>query len=262
MQKILIIGKKSFIGSNLNIYLSKFFKVDKYTFETVMKKNDDFFNNYSHVINTSIHKNYIKKKYHHKFDLDRKFISKFQKINFFYIYLNSRKIYLSKENIKENSIVSPIGNYGRNKFKTEQFLKKNISTKLVSLRISNVIGKRKYNDTRNNHKLFLDNFFKFKKEKKKISIHDDFKDFISIDQFSRVIYEIIKLKIKGTYNVSIGEKIYVSEIVKWLDKDFMRKVRFLMGSKDSFTLSNKKLLKKIKIRINKNQLKLFCKNLI
>jgi dTDP-4-dehydrorhamnose reductase len=262
MKKILIIGKKSFIGSYLKIYLSKFFKVDNYTFEFVMKKKNNFFNNYSHVINTAIHKNYINNRYLLKFDLDRKFILKFKKVNFYYIYLNSRKIYLPKENIREDSIVSPIGNYGRNKFKTEVFLKKKVNKKLVSLRISNIIGKRKYNNTRNNHKLFLDNFLKFKKKKNKITIHNDFKDFISIDQFSRVIYKIIKFGINGTYNVSIAEKIYVSEIVKWLDKNFMKKVRFIEASKDSFTLCNKKILKKIKIVINKNQLKLFCKNLI
>ena len=262
MKKILIIGKKSFIGSYLNIYLSKFFKVDNYTFEVVMKKKNNFFNNYSHVINTCIHKNYINKRYLQKFDLDRKFILKFEKVNFYYIYLNSRKIYLSKENITEDSIVSPIGNYGRNKFKTEVFLKKKVNKKLVSLRISNIIGKRKHNNTRNNHKLFIDNFLKFKKGKKKITTHNDFKDFISIDQFSRIIYKIIKLNINGTYNVSIAEKIYVSEIVKWLDKNFIKKIKFLEASKDSFTLCNKKLLKKIKININKNQLKLFCRNLI
>ena len=43
MKKILIIGKKSFIGSNLSIYLSKFFKLDNYTFEVVMKKKKKFF---------------------------------------------------------------------------------------------------------------------------------------------------------------------------------------------------------------------------
>ena len=262
MKKILIIGIKSFIGSNLKIYLSKFYKVDNFTYEEVIKKNKIFFDNYSHIINTSIHKNYIKKKYNNSYDLDKKFILKFKKINFYYIYLNSRKIYLPRENIKETSIISPLGNYGKNKFKTEEFLKKKIKKKLVSLRISNIIGRRKYNNKRNTHKLFLDNFLKYRKDKKKIIINNDFKDFLSINQFSRIIYEIIKLKISGIYNVSISQKIYVSEIVKWLDKDFFKRVSFIETCKDSFTLSNKKLQKKIKINISKNQLKLFCKKLI
>ena len=37
MKKILIIGKKSFVGSNLKKYLSKFFKVDHLSFEKKLK---------------------------------------------------------------------------------------------------------------------------------------------------------------------------------------------------------------------------------
>ncbi len=43
MKKILIIGKKSFLGSNLKIFLSKFYKVDKFSFEEVLKKKKFFF---------------------------------------------------------------------------------------------------------------------------------------------------------------------------------------------------------------------------
>ena len=62
--------------------------------------------------------------------------------------------------------------------------------------------------------------------------------------------------------MSIGKKIYISEIVEWLDKNLLENIEFTDIEKDSFTLSNKKLLKKIKINLSKNQLKLFCKKLI
>ena len=262
MKRILIIGKKSFLGSNLKIFLSKFYQVDKLSFEEVFKKKIIFFENYSHIINTSIHKNYVNNKYSLKFDLDRIFLSKFKKIHFYYIFLNSRKIYFPKNNIKENSKISPIDNYGKNKFLTEKFLKKKLKHILISLRISNIIGKRIYANLRNNHKLFFDNFLKYKKNNKQISVNDDFKDFITIEQFSNIINKIIKLKVRGVYNVSLGEKIYISELVKWLDQNFCKRIRFTEPTKYSFTLSNKKLFKKIKMNITKNQVKLFCKNLI
>ena len=44
-----------------------------------MKKNISSFDEYSHVINTSIHKNYINKKYDLIYDLDRIFIQRFKK---------------------------------------------------------------------------------------------------------------------------------------------------------------------------------------
>ena len=43
MNKILIIGKKSFLGSNLKKHLSKNFEVDNFSFEILKKKNPDFF---------------------------------------------------------------------------------------------------------------------------------------------------------------------------------------------------------------------------
>ena len=262
MNKILIIGKKSFLGSNLKKYLSKNLKVDNFSFEILKKKNPVFFNKYSHVINTSIHKLYIKKKYEEKYDLDIKFIKKFKKINFYYIFLNTRKIYFLKKNITEKSKIKPLDNYAINKFKTETFLKKKIKNRLISLRISNILGKRIYKNKRNNHKLFFDNFLKYRKNNKIISVNNDFKDFLSIDQFCLIILKIITLKIHGIYNVSISEKIFISELISWIDKKFLKRLTFINEQKDSFTLSNKKLIKKINIKLTKKQLMNFCKKLV
>tara|TARA_B100001250_G_scaffold344502_1_gene313535 strand:+ start:410 stop:1195 length:786 start_codon:yes stop_codon:yes gene_type:complete len=261
MIKILIIGKKSFLGSNLKRYLSNNYYIDNYNYEEIIKKRIFFFEKYSHIINTSIHPKYIKNKYDKKFDLDKNFIKKFKKINFYYIFLNTRKIYLPKENINERSTLSPIDIYAKNKLLTERFLKKTLKSKLISLRLSNIVGNRIFKNVRNNHKLFFDNFLELK-NKKKIIVNNDFKDFLSIDQFCKIISKIIKLEINGIFNVSISEKIYVSQIVSWLDKKILKKIDFNESSNLSFTLSNKKLLKKIRIKITKNQLKSFCKKLI
>ena len=153
MNKILIIGKKSFIGSNLKKSLSKKFDIDHFSFEEIILKKNFFFNKYTHIINTTIHKNYIKKKYDLKFDLDRTFINKFDRFNFHYIFLNTRKIYKINENISERSVILPLDFYSKNKLITENFLKKTLKKKLISLRVSNVLGKRIYKNLRNNHKL-------------------------------------------------------------------------------------------------------------
>tara|TARA_A100001015_G_C14938674_1_gene691606 strand:+ start:124 stop:915 length:792 start_codon:yes stop_codon:yes gene_type:complete len=261
MIKILIIGKNSFIGSNLKKFLSKNFEVVILSFEEVINKNVFFFLNFSHVINTSIHENYIKNKYKKIYDLDKKFICKFKKIKFIYIYLNSRKIYLQKENIFEVSSKKPVCNYGRNKLLTENYLKKKLKNKLLSLRIGNIIGKRISKIQRSNHKLFFDNFLVYRKFKKKITVDNDFKDFLSIEQFCRIVEILIKKKITGIYNVSLSEKIYVSELINWLDIEFFKKISFINERKDSFTLSNKKLLKKIDIKPLKVEFKKFCKSI-
>ena len=70
------------------------------------------------------------------------FINKFKEIGFHYIFLNSRKIYRLDENITENSELNPIDNYAKNKLITEQYLKNMYKKKLISLRISNIIGEK------------------------------------------------------------------------------------------------------------------------
>lgn len=261
MYKILIIGKKSFIGSNLKKILPKNFYVKCLSFEEVIKKKNSYFSEYSHVINTSIHKNYINKNYKLIYDLDKRFILKFKKINFIYIFLNTRKIYLPKFNIKENSVKRPMCFYSKNKLKTEKYLKKKLKNKLLSLRTGNILGRKLIKNIRNNHKLFFDNYLILRKKNKKIVVDNDFKDFLTIVQFCRIVAILIKRNINGIFNVSISEKIYLSDILKWLDKKFYKKIEFTNYRKDSFTLSNKKLLKKIEKKPLKSELVKFCKNI-
>jgi len=260
-KKVLIIGKKSFIGSNLKNYLSKFFEVKSISYENIQNLNNFFFLSFSHIINTSIHKNYIHKKYNEKFDLDRKIVNKLYKNKIIYIFLNSRKIYEPKLNISELSKIKPRNNYAKNKLITERYLKKKLKKKLVSLRISNVIGRRVFKNNRNNHNLFLDNFINYKKKKKKLIVTDDFKDFITINHLCIIIKSLIKKDISGIFNASLSKKVYISEITKWLSPNYYDNISFVNKKSDSFTLSNKKLLKRISIKINKKQLKKFCEKL-
>ena len=259
--KILIVGKKSFIGSNLKKYLSKYYKLNQLSYENTIKLSDYKFNTYSHVINTSIHKLYVKKKYNSNYDLDRKLSKKIKNKKLIYIFLNSRKVYKPAFNLKEHSLIKPKTFYARNKNYTEKFLINNFKNNLLSLRISNVIGKRLFKRTRKAHEIFFDNFLKYRKKNKKIIVNNDFKDFISINQFNLILKDIIKYRLLGIYNLSLGQKIYISELLKWLDINFYKLIIFKKSTKDSFTLSNKKLLSKLDVKISKNQLRLFCKKL-
>ena len=88
----------------------------------------------------------------------------------------------------------------------------------------------------------------------------DFKDFISIDKFCEIMKNIITKDLKGIFNVSIGKKIYLNDIVFWLNK-FNKKKIILKKNKiknDCFFLNNKKLMSKIKIENSKKELKEYC----
>ena len=261
MKKILIIGKKSFIGSHLYTFLNKFLPVRILSYKDLIL-ND--LKNYDYIINCAIHPNYFKYKYNDKFDIDIKIAKFIKKFTSKYIFLNTRKIYNQKFNIKEGANCTPIDNYSKNKLKTEKKLLKIIKKhRLISLRVSNILGKRKFLKNKRSHNLFLDNFIKYRKLNKVIKLNDCYKDFITIDFFNEVIYKIINKNIVGIFNLSLGKNIYVSEIVRWLDPNFSKKIQFNFNNrnKSSFTLNNKKLLKKIKIKISKEQVKSFCKKI-
>ena len=69
MKKILIIGKRGFLGKNLHKYLNKKFRSKIIHFKDINKFKKEI-NNFNYVINTSINKNYINKKYNKNFDND------------------------------------------------------------------------------------------------------------------------------------------------------------------------------------------------
>jgi len=266
MIRVLIIGKKSFIGLNLYTFLKKKFFVKKLSFDEFKKKNINFFKKYTHVINCSINPNYVNKKYNHLFDNDLKIANKIKKFRIKYVFLSSRKIYKSKYNIKENDYPNPSCNYSKNKLITENKLNSIFNNKVLIFRISNIIGLPIKNNKRKVHRLFFDHFFDLAKKGIIIDNNKNFKDFISIKKLSEIIFFSIKRDISGVYNCSIGKKIYLNKIVGWLNfynknKCKIVKLKKNLRNKDNFTLNNKKLMKIISFKYSIYDLEKYCKNI-
>ena len=258
MKRILLVGKRGFLGNYLNKYLSKKFQIKFISFKEIKNLKKKIIK-YDYIINTSINKNYINKKYHKNFDNDF-YISSFldPKKNTL-IFFSSRKVYKSKENIKESSKLNPLSNYSKNKLITENFLKNKLKSNLLILRISNIIGFKK--KQKNLHSTFVDMFYE---KAKKGFIYDNgnkFKDFLSIQKFSQILEMIIRKDLRGIYNVSIGKKIFLSEIIDWLNRYNKKPVKFIRyksSKNQNFYLSNKKLMSKIKIKNELSELKKDC----
>ena len=109
--------------------------------------------------------------------------------------------------------------------------------------------------------IFVDLFYE---KAKKGFIYDNgnkFKDFLSIQKFSQILAIIIRKDLRGIYNVSIGKKIYLSEIIDWLNKYNKKRlkiIKYKFSKNQSFYLNNKKLMSKIKIRNELSELKKEC----
>ena len=257
MKNILIIGKRGFIGKNLSKYLKKFYTVEYKSFKKINKIKSKI-GNFDYVINTSINKKYIENKYNSKFDNDLKISSFIDNKKIVYIFLSTRKIYKAKANIKENSKILPKSNYAKNKLITENKLKKRLNKNLIILRISNIIGDK--SNIRKLHNTFIDIFFNNIKKGFILNNKNDYKDFISIDKFCEIIKKIIQTNLRGIFNVSIGKKVLINDILNWLNYYNLKKVRIENNNNkvDCFYLNNKKLMSKIKINNSVLELKRYC----
>ena len=264
-KNLIIIGKRSFIGSNIYNILKKKKKILLISLKNFMKLPESEISKYDYICNCSINKNNVQNDYNKNLDFDYKIAKKIEKIDTTFIFLSSRKVYKPQQNISENSKLQPIDNDSKNKLISEKFLKKKLKSRLLILRISNVIGLKKYKKYRQIHKTFFDNYLNFVKLNKKVEFYDQFKDFISIEQLSKIFFLILENKLHGIYNVSLGQKIYVNEILKWLNKCNKNKKNFIRNKKKrveinrySFSLSNSKLHRAINYKPKKSELKKFC----
>ncbi len=262
MKRILLIGKRGFLGNYLNKYLRKKFKISFISFSEINSFKKSIVK-YDYIINTSINKNYIKKKYDKKFDNDFQISGLLDPKKNTFIFFSSRKVYKSKENIKENDKLNPLSYYSKNKLITENFLKNKLKSNLLILRISNIIGfKLKFR--KNLHKTFVDLFYE---KAKKGFIYDNgnrFKDFLSVKKFSQILVMMIKKDLRGIYNVSIGKKIYLNQINNWLNKynkKPLKVIKYVFKRNQDFYLNNKKLMSKIKIKNELYELKKECLSL-
>ena len=256
MKKILVIGKRGFLGNNLSKYLKKFHKLNHKNFKSLNNYKYKI-RNYDYVINTSINRRYINEKYNQKFDNDLR-ISKFIDKKTIFVFLSTRKVYESRSNIKETSKLFPKSNYSKNKLITEKKLLKRFDNNLIILRISNIIGDK--SKIKKIHTTFVDIFFQNIKKGFIIDNKKDFKDFISVDKFCEILNSIIDKDLRGIFNVSIGKKIYLNDVVNWLNT--FNKKKFIKKNKNvkdkSFFLNNRKLMSKLKIKNSTLELKNYC----
>ena len=261
-KKILIIGQKGLLGSNL----FKFFKTKKITvysldFESFLKYQNKNINKFDIIINCTSNKKFIKNLYQIKNDNDLIIAKKIINLKTKLVVLSTRKIYKAKFNIREHDEKKPNCNYSKNKLISEISIKKILINRVLILRISNIINPPNKNK-RKLHKTFSDVFFEMAKRgfiyrNKKI-----YKDFISIKKFNQIVFELIKKNSFGTFNVSLGKKIYINQLITWLNFYNSMKIRIINPknsfNNDNFTLNNKKLMHKIKIKNDVIDLKNEC----
>ena len=134
------------------------------------------------------------------------------------------------------------------------------------MRVSNIIGEKPKRNLRKIHKTFIDIFFENISKGYIFKNNDIYKDFLTAEQLSKIIHKLIKNNANGIYNVSLGKKVLLSNIVNWLlkyNKDKLKYIKFKIRERNklenkSFYLNNDKLRKKINVIFNLEELKKYC----
>ena len=265
-KKIIIIGKNGFIGSNLIKLLKKKFDIKSYGYRKFLNVNRKFLLNVNYVINCTSNKQYVNKKYSEKNDFDFQISKKIKDLNCKMIFLTSRKIYKLGDNLNESSKLKPNCNYSKNKLHTEKILLKNLKNRILILRISNLIGINKFrNNNKKIHKTFIDSFFLNVQRGIIFNNEKNYKDFLSINKFGEIIEKLINKKVVGIYNVSLGQKVYLTKLVNWLNLFNKNKYKCIDIPKsyktECFYLNNDKLMNKINIKNRLIDLEKDCKSI-
>lgn len=254
INKIILVGYKSFLQENLYQYLKKKkLNVKKIKFKVFLKsKIKD-----SIIINFSNDQKFFKKKYKEIYDRNLKISKKLSGTNSILYFISTRKVYAPSLRINENSDLNPIDYYAKNNLisekKCKQLLKKNIAI----LRTSNVIGyeiKKKKQSMMSmlisgilKNKIILDQTYNYKK------------DILPVIFFCQIVTILIKKEFRGLVNIGSGVCFSILEICSILGiKKNLLSYIFDKNKKNekSFSYNVKKLNEITKLKISKKKIKL------
>jgi nucleoside-diphosphate-sugar epimerase len=258
VNKILVVGKNSFIGQNFSNQSSN---IDLISHKEISTTD---FSSYGTVFNCSISPDFRTKKYEEQNNIDFIVAKKSHENACHFVMLSTRKVYGQSDDLityTETSEIKPIDNYAENKYITENKIRNNFDNYTI-LRASNVFGNEHGRNS------FLGFCLTQLKENDKIvfELSEQIKrDFILVDEVSRVLKIICDSRKTGTYNLSSNYALEIGNVAKNLIEGY-GSGSFEYGDKitDQFMLDNNKLQSEFQIEIKKNytnELKMIGENL-
>ena len=175
-----------------------------------------------------------------------------KRISWFFFASTSHVYKSSDKKITEASIKKPISYYGKTKLLAEQY----ITEKFESAKIKYCIGRIFSTTNKNQKKNYLvpDLKYKIKNAKKKILLRNlnHYRDFISMDDISKIIFILLKKRFNGILNFGSGNGIFLKDIAKIIAKKYKKKIIFNDNKKITYLVANiSKLLRYYKFKKSK-----------
>ena len=151
----------------------------------------------------------------------------------------------SKKKISENSIKKPISFYGQTKYLSEKYIIKSYSNSKKKYCIGRIFSTS--NKNQKNNYLVPDLIKKISNAKNTINLYNlnHYRDFISMNEISKIIIRLYRVKFKGIINIGRGKKVYLKDIAKLVCKKYKKKYNFIDKKEPTYLIANNKKLKKI-----------------
>ena len=162
-----------------------------------------------------------------------------------FFFSSTSHVYKSSINkIKEQATKQPISYYGKTKFMAEKYIVKRFKNSKINYCIGRIFSTTNINQKKNY--LVPDLKFKIKKSKQKIILKNlnHYRDFISMEDISKIILILMKKKFNGIINLGSGNGILLKEIANLIAKKYKKNVLFIDNKKITYLIADVKLLSK------------------
>lgn len=168
-----------------------------------------------------------------------------KKIKWFFFSSTSHVYSSSKKKIGENNKLIPISYYGKTKLLAEKYIIKKFTRFKIKFCIGRIFSTT--NKYQKKNYLVPDLKHKIKKTKKKIILKNlnHYRDFISMEDISKIIFFLFRKKYTGIINLGSGHAVHLKDIATIIAKKYKKEIEFVDNKKASFLIANNNKLKKI-----------------
>ena len=170
-------------------------------------------------------------------------VNKLQKDSLYFLFSSTSHVYnfnLKKNN--EGSRIFGISKYGKTKIAAEKYIRtKSNKTDVCIARISSLVSEKQTDN------FFLPNLVRKCKSKNIIRFKNSnvVRNFIHVNDVSKILLKLIEKRVKGTINVSTSERTHFKNLFVLLSKKYNFKIHSGYFKPEYLDLSNNLLLKKI-----------------
>ncbi len=174
-------------------------------------------------------------------------------IKWFFFSSTSHVYNSSRKPISEGSIKNPISFYGKTKLMAEKYIIKNFKKKKIPFCIGRIFSTTNKNQKKNY--LVPDLKKKIRASRKKIILKNlnHYRDFISMEDITKIIFLLWKKKYKGILNLGSGKPIFLKNIALKISQKFKKEIHFKDNRVTTYLIADTKELKKIyKKKLNKS----------